>query len=160
MRTIGAAADMCTDLSGLTQDLDPSIVPRRAVRPVHHVTHSGTAAQDTDDLLVAACPIWCNRDEKVDEGTPEEFVIHFGAERYVGSVRLQLRQVTLADGALEPPVLMLGEDELPMADAAHLTTAVAATAAEATSARYAEAMPGTRPTVDDVPTLHERSLAS
>lgn len=98
------------------------------MRPVHPVTHSGTAGQDTNERLVAACPSWCDRDEKVDEGTPEEFVIHCGAESYVGSIRLQLRQVTFVDGAFEPPVLLLGEDELPMADAAHLAPVLAATA--------------------------------
>ncbi|TQN42372.1 hypothetical protein FHU33_1771 [Blastococcus colisei] len=130
------------------------------MRPVHPVTHSGTAGQDTNERLVAACPSWCDRDEKVDEGTPEEFVIHCGAESYVGSIRLQLRQVTFVDGAFEPPVLLLGEDELPMADAAHLAPVLAATAAEATGARYAQAMPDTRPPVDDTPMLYQRCLAS
>ncbi|MGK5111812.1 hypothetical protein [Geodermatophilus sp. CPCC 205506] len=130
------------------------------MRPVHHVTYDGTAGRDTDERLVAACPSWCDRDEKVDKGTPDEFVIHCGAERYIGSMRLQLRQVMLVDGELEPPVLLIGEDELPMAEAAHLATALAATAAEATGDRYAHALPGTRPTVDDIRLLRQRRMAS
>jgi len=129
------------------------------MRPVHHVTHSGAAGQDTDERLVPACPQWCDHDEKIDTGTPEEFVIHCGAERYIGSMRLQLRQVMFVDGALEPPVLLIGEDELPVSEAAHLTTALAATAAEATGDRHPHAIAGTRATVDDISLLYPGCIA-
>lgn len=78
-----------------------------------------------------ACPTWCVRDARLDEGTPDEILIHNGAVREAGGFTVHLQRTDDREGQGDTVEIFLDDTELSLEEAAALTAALSATTAEA-----------------------------